>query len=147
MVLNNQRWIIHQWIITKMVEPMINWYSIFWLTGPNWWHNRSIPDGSISSFPKDKAENHSSEGEILKCTNVQNFTKTGYTKMHQDALNLYSVYRGAHIRTGQKYEWLVHFFYFVFVWLVQSGPSKIFWPVHLCNRKMFSGPSLYATPL
>ena len=46
--------------------------------------------------------------------------------------------QGALIRTGQKYEWLVHFF--VFVWLDQSEPSKIFWPVHFC-KKMFSGPS------
>ena len=48
-----------------------------------------------------------------------------------------TAYRRTHtcIRSGQKYEWLVHFclFCFVFVWLVQSEPSK-----------MFSGPSTYA---
>ena len=45
------------------------------------------------------------------------------------------MYRGpANIRTGQKYEWLVQYylFWFVFVGLVQSGPSKIFWPVLIC---------------
>ena len=52
-----------------------------------------------------------------------------------------SVQGPSHIRTGQKYEWLVQFL--VSVGLAQSEPSKIFWPVHLC-KNMFSGPSLYA---
>ena len=30
--------------------------------------------------------------------------------------------------------------FFVFVWLVQSGPSKIFWPVHLCKKCFLARP-------
>ena len=44
--------------------------------------------------------------------------------------------RPALIRTGQKYQWLVHFF----VWLDQLEPSKIFWPVHFCKKNFLARP-------
>ena len=47
-----------------------------------------------------------------------------------------------YIRTGQKYEWLVQFciFCFVFVWLDQSAPSKVFWLVHFCKKCFLARP-------
>ena len=56
------------------------------------------------------------------------------------------IYTGpAHRRTGQKYEWLVQFYLFVFVGLIQSGPSKIFWPVHLWKNVVW--PVLICPPV
>ena len=58
-------------------------------------------------------------------------------------LNFEKKVQGAHIRTGQKYEWLVHFCIFCFrpIRAVQNFLTR---PL---MQKMFSGPSLYGTPL